>query len=1170
MSDDHSEKAFIATLAAGRAVLLLGQRYSPTFSAAIVADLAAALSSSRAPSLPLQLLDRVQPEDLMNVRRALGLHSPPDDLVELASQPWSSAIMSAVDTIATEAFRRAAPTGRRLRLVFPSQISGRIVKSTPDALTIIRLFGSLDEQEERYLPPLTRLALKQRRRFEVAAVLHQLPSIVGPHGCLVVVGVTSDDWLDLGDLALACAQLPSGSVHWFDDGGAPEELAVAGDVVVVHRRTVADVIARHAKSPEVDGLERARVHISGPKAHTLTIGPPGGTASVLHFTPEEWRNIGRVGSLLDDEILRPPKPLSPDELREAFRGFLRHRQYVPDWEGIARGFLFQRDQGPLVVNEVERAIGRLGSVHAATTSGSPTGETSSSRLPVLLAGPPASGKSRLLQWLAFQLRLRGHVVFYLVSASGRLHFESVERVCRVLESKGAPVVLIFADGLDETSYGQLSEHLASSGRNAVVLGTRNSIKPLGEPPDDPRKQQGFIQFREIGLAPRLTVPELQRFGGYLAKHGFADVVPQLSQMADRYFLLLLYRLLPDARGNIHLSLTSEYDRLLSALDYIQEEEASDPANELWKRQLQQARALLFPGAPSGEERSPFAHIEGGERAVQLALFCSQIGKPLSLDLLIRTEGTAFLRKYRAFAAALDATALLEEVNADYSDTLLLDADHPVIAQLTLASVLPRRSDQLRLLARLVDAVKWDESAFPGDLPDQDYCVEVLQAVGPRGIAEREFQSPQALSVIADLLARVRDEHAARLPKLLLLEANTLRLLADRFSGDHATQLSRCVEALEVLDTAEVILIDRRPTPARNTELRNVLNTRAVVHGFIIGNYLQQYRKASDADRRTLRPRIFMDLAEVDRLASRSRGFGTPSFYPLDVTFWAYRDTLEQLPDLSDEERVKLLERMEAVLDSAQEEPIEVNQLDRYRRRLVNLAQLEGRVEVSQSMAAGMRQSGDFSGECLLVRSEVFQPGTRNVSSRESAVAGLSRLESFGPSVYESREALDLMNHLWRAAFLPHAEIGGPNPVLASCSEAEWIRWRRILEARVRLLGPGMNLFTGFCLAWALFQLEEPRLALQEIRAVEPLSGGSRRRVGCLVVLTESDGAATRYRGSVRRREGDVIVVHIAALLSEVRLPPAMTSRFAAMPQVGDELHLEIGLNYRGLLPWRVQ
>ena len=101
----------------------------------------------------------------------------------------------------------------------------------------------------------------------------------------------------------------------------------------------------------------------------------------------------------------------------------------------------------------------------------------------------------------------------------------------------------------------------------------------------------------------------------------------------------------------------------------------------------------------------------------------------------------------------------------------------------------------------------------------------------------------------------------------------------------------------------------------------------------------------------------------------------------------------------------------------------------------------------------------------------------------------------------------------------------------------------------------------------LFQLGEPRLALEEIRAVEPLSGGSTRRVGCLVVFTDGTGQPVQYHAAVRRRTGDTMVVYVSRLLAEVRIPLAMFS--GSLPAVGEEVELQVGLNYRGLLPYRL-
>lgn len=1171
MTDDL-DSGLLRALAAGRGVFLLGQEYAGAAMQDVLRDVAAVLKVQPATNVRSQLLENVEAADVPNLRRAFDLHTPSEELVELATIPWSLVLTSAVDSTPIEAFRRATVGGRRLRLLFPGQTRGQLVKRAADSLTVVRLFGSLEEQDERFLPPLSRLALRQRQSFEVAAILHQLPSFVGPHGCLVVVGMSRDDWLDLDSLALACTDLPSGSLHWFGDDDPPAELGVLGDVLVPHLGRLADVLSRQAGSREVVELDQARSRLIKPGARTVHATFARGGSTTLQFTPEEWRNVSQVGLVLDDDAVAPVQPMSPEEERDAFRTFLRRPQHLPDFDGVSRGFIFERQVAPVILERIEAALTKLGSVHdVAANAGDATRVYRSSRLPILLTGPPACGKSRLLHWLTYNLRVRGHVVLYVLTPAGRIHFESVERACRIIESKGAQTVVVVADDLDEHGYTQLNEHLASAGRNAVVVGALSALRTSSAVDEDPRTVTESAHVASAAVPSRLTADEVTGFSAYLADHGFSNMALAPHEVGERYFLLLLHRLLPDARGNIHLALTDQYDRLLSAIDHLRSDEEGGTSGDDWRDQLQAIRRQLFPDEdlPHPERGSPLAHLEGGVQAVNLCLFCAQIGKPLPLDLLVQTVGSRFLRGYREFANVLDETGLLQEVEVDSAGTTVLDADHPVIAQLTLASVMPRRSEQLGLLGLLVDAVSWDESAFPGDRPDQDYAIEVLQAVGPRGVAEREFESSEALLAIVSILGRLRTEQGVLLPKLLVLEANTLRLLADRGSADHVTALGRTEAALEVLDKAEQILTARRATTARNGELRNVLNTRAAVHGYMIGNFLREYRQESYPEKASLRGRILDGLEEVERLAGRSRALGTASFYPLDVTFWVYRDTLEQLPDLTDGERIRFLERMEEVLDSANEEPIEANQIERYRRRAVNLAQLEGNLDLSLGLAEDMRLQGDFSGVCLLVRSEVFEPGTRVVRSRSAAEAGIRRLEDYGLSVFDSVEALDLMHRLWMASFIPGGQVGGPDPVLASCSTDDWHRWRRILEARARLAGPSQNLFLGFCLAWVLFQLDEPRLATQEIRAVEPLSSGSRRRVGSLIVLTDAGGSARRFPASVRRHEGDVIIVYIPALVSELRLPPAVTTRFAVMPQVGDEVQLEVGLNYRGLLAWRV-
>jgi hypothetical protein len=52
----------------------------------------------------------------------------------------------------------------------------------------------------------------------------------------------------------------------------------------------------------------------------------------------------------------------------------------------------------------------------------------------------------------------------------------------------------------------------------------------------------------------------------------------------------------------------------------------------------------------------------------------------------------------------------------------------------------------------------------------------------------------------------------------------------------------------------------------------------------------------------------------------------------------------------------------------------------------------------------------------------------------------------------------------------------------------------------------------------------------------------------------------------RRRQGDVWICYMPQLLTEIRVPPAVLGAADEL-QVGSEIPVLVGLNYRGLLPW---
>jgi len=160
----------------------------------------------------------------------------------------------------------------------------------------------------------------------------------------------------------------------------------------------------------------------------------------------------------------------------------------------------------------------------------------------------------------------------------------------------------------------------------------------------------------------------------------------------------------------------------------------------------------------------------------------------------------------------------------------------------------------------------------------------------------------------------------------------------------------------------------------------------------------------------------------------------------------------------------------------------------------------------------------------------------------------------------------LAHHLWMEDLVPVGQVGGADPVYASCTREEWEQWSRILRARLSFSEDEESAFVTFCLAWSLLQLSEPHAALSQIAALEANSAGSRRRVGCLAVLSGDDGNPKQYRAIARRRQGDAWICYMPQLLTEIRVSPAILGPAADL-QVGTEILVFVGINYRGLLPW---
>ena len=1168
-------------IAQGRALLLLGQRHSVDVIENATADLGAVLHAQPADTLPQQYFEIGTVEKACQASRAYDAQRPSAELETVAANPWSAVLTTAVDPGTLAAFQRSSGPGRQIRVLFAGAIASLSGAPSPMSLNFVRLAGAADEESESQLPPLSEFQLRQRRLISISPLLAQLPATLGPHSILVVAGLGDDDWLDLDTLQLALSgRLPEGAIHWFPAYGReidPQRLKAAfGESVVLHAEPLAAALEGLSGSQVGELLETSRETTFHPVEQVITVWHRSGAKRAVTLSPSDARNVGRVLQVLDDATVRAPRPFGKEEDRQRFRDFLRRPQHVPDWQGVARGYLFERADAPAIAERIEAELKSLGSVLATDKEALSGVRVTSTRMPWLLCAPPASGKSRLLHWLIFELRSRGYCSVWCTPGPGRLSLEPVGRACRLLQSAGARPLIVGIDDLEGRDYVRLADYLASLGINCLVLGALNVMLEPGCAPDDAAPDSiasdpvERLGAKMIQVHESLSPDEAKRLVDFVGDRGFSDASNLASSALRPLFLLWLHAMLPDSRTNIRRSIEAEYERLMHRLDSIDTGANGGEATADWQDALRQLRDSLFPEEPAPEAprtESVLAHSQLFRDVVDTCLMCAQLGMPAPLNVLLRAYPT-LLGVYGEFAREVGATAILQEVDVDGEGTSALDTHHPLVAELLLQSLVSDRAQQLRCLRPLLRSITWVDNAFPGETPEQDYLVAVLRTAARSAERGKSFSSRDCLEELVAMLSEVREAYGANLPNLLLLEGKFLRLLADRHDTDTATCIQLTTRAMAVLDTAESILDERRPSHNRNSQLQNILTTKAATVGYALNVYLRDYAACDEQTRRSYREKILASLEEVNRLTARASSIGGAGFYPYDVNFWNHRDVLVQLPDLSEEEQIQLLSKLAAILQDATEVPIEPTQLGRFETRQATLKEIEGDTVASEEIAARLRDRGDYSAEVVLVRSRVFDPGAMVARSPSLAADNLARLEGYGSGVYGDPSAVSLMNRLWMNAFLPTPLLSSEEPVMAACRRDTWARWQRILEARIQMPEGRENPYVGFCLAWVYFQLGQPGNGAETLRANERLSIGHRWRVGALAVLTDESGGPIQYMARVRSRSGSRAIMYVPELMTEVRLDLVSGSRDLPLElRIGHELTFPVGINYSSLVPW---
>lgn len=1166
-SRDVSTASRLIQLAfSGRAILLAGQDLDPGTTANVRSALLRELELRSGETLGEVCSAASDATRIRHVLESIEKVGPSPSLRRIAQVPWAAVFTSSLDDTLSSELADQEARSRRLRHLCVDDDMPAFFPRRNDVLTVVHLSHMRSENSVTGMPLYGR-QWGRAQRLLIPGILRNLPQAVGPAHVLCIAGIGRDDPLALDLVADVTNDFDPDNVYWFisSEGLDIESLRKLAPKITFVGADLASAIEAYEKSAPPDAnLAALKGRVLELEDLAVTVNTAEGGHRTLTFRASELREFRRHVVILPDLARKTPSTDSTKR-RQDFIHFLSLNRQTPEWDGIAEGFAFQRDgYGKLRSLVLERVGVLLGDRapsrrHAQVQQGA--------NAPIFLSGAPASGRTVGLLWLGYQLRREGVFVVQILPSGGMVDNAAIEQILRLAESRGAAATVVLLDRADRRVAENLDRHLRSAGRRSVVVASvapqmgRQHGRPDGE------REEEESQGAEIRLEYALTEPEVSKFRAYLeANYGSVDVDLILNLLSsDPSVFALLYRLIPDTRPNIRSVLVEEYLTLIEGLASFRPPKEERVGSGVLREQLSAWLAKhrgqgATPGASGVAASDPWYNL--ATQLPQLVLLFSSLDEAISLDLLTK-RFPGLLQVYQALRQSLESSGLFLEVALDRENDIGLIAVNPIVAQLLLDACLPSSLARIELLGKLLVEFPWNPEVRPIDSPHQALLIHVIRSVSPpSGSFQIHYQRTEDLRALANLLKRLRTEHGASLPQLLLIEGIILRHIGRKLGDDQRTDdaLLYYRESRTVLEMARDILSRRRPSPARNFELSMALNAIATTIGYTF-NAESRAQRVNEAECRDL-------VQKALDTASESRAY-TEAYHPLDTAFWTNRDFYNYLREQPDTEGTRaerqqaLLSMADAIDKAGELGELSQDQATRLGERLVELAMYLQNVESAHEKAEEDAKLARFGGVCLLARLQAIDSRRNRVIGSSEAKQALAYLERYAPRIMSDDRALTLMHRLWLGAYLENKDLDdGPHSI--GCSAEEWRRLETIASARRTLAGATKIPYVNFWLAVALAHQGDMRRALQMLEEVQANSlGFSHRRLTPLIYLADEKGTARRFTGVVRRRdEDDLLTVFVPLLGIEVKIPKRHQGQAAMLNlQRGDEVALLVSFSY---------
>ncbi|MDD2700687.1 MAG: hypothetical protein PHH36_05555 [Sideroxydans sp.] len=995
----------------------------------------------------------------------------PQWLEVVSKMPWSGVYTTAIDTQLTRAFRT---DWRDIQPIFSKKFSSPDPRSRTN-LHITYVFGCIEREDDDERAPLNDIDLI-RRSSDATILLSRLSEQVTPFGMLLIEGYQPEsDWLGARDLATVLLGLEKGQAHFFSatellhSNPLIKKLVQSGQVIL-HKQSLASVLNEGYASGVLSFEVRHELQKEG---HYLSLGD-----RAIEVPDRLWTQTNRSAIVLEDAKLELPKVQSDERRYIAFRNFLADSGTKPIWSAYAAGFALERD--------FERDLFRLVQSRLKAKG--------ASNDPIILHGQTGTGKSVALGALACRIRSQKQysVLFIERRPQGPIAAD-LDLFCKWAEDAGFAATVLIWDGMIHIEqYTALLKNLLGRGRNVIVVGSTYKLEAQE------------ADQRSLILAPsNLSDAEIGHFKALISQFepSLGNQFESILKKFDTTFLVALYRLLPETRGQVKYGLQRE----TSVAEIVMKQQADKLEPEFAGGALaaafQRSEILgRFEVLPEDKKEVGGEMLSATEELVGLIMVPGRFGLKVPIELVIRTLGRSRVANFHKIFESID----IFRWHADNQGNIFIGTRHPLEAKLICQVRLGGPRLEVEFAKKLL--IEIDEAGDRAENTQIQFAADLLRNLGPNGPEKKLYAS--YYEDIASCLAKLRLERGVENPRIMLQEATLLReaVVAIQSDETHATErLALLDRATDTLKSALTAL----PPDSRTRRLRAMLLVElASTFGTKVREFLREGRSTSD---------VMDNFNEAKRYAYQARTLQPEDFFPIDVISWSTKDLIigAQIDDVS---RLDVIVDLLSMFESCDQESMSMRDKEIFNRRRVEFGTLLQDEVLKQDALDQLEAMGSRAGyylNALVIAQEDAATPTITSASLQRISAAVKYLQDNYESIESDGRCLFLLLRYWWLMKAQRPIFGGERQLLPFDSKD----WKYVISLLDRLMSlddiyqTPMNSYLRAIGTWSLGYYHDANEIWKDLQRVSDSVTG-RRRVAKGYVATNPDGSAALFSGTV--------------------------------------------------------